>query len=98
MSAAMIGASRPKKANTMPAISTRIVPQKLNMITPIATLADGEHFKQAREIAGHQCHIGGFQRDIGALSHCDAHRGFSQRGRIVHAIADHGDFVSAFEQ
>lgn len=33
MSAAMMGASRPKKASTMPAMSTRIVPQKLNMMT-----------------------------------------------------------------
>jgi hypothetical protein len=33
MSAATMGASIPKKASTMPAVSTRIVPQKLNMIT-----------------------------------------------------------------
>ncbi len=64
----------------------------------IAALADREHFHETREITGHKRNVGGFQRDIAALSHRDTHRGFSQCGRIVHAIADHCHFAARTQQ
>ena len=45
----------------------------------------------AREIAAHQREVAGLDRNVGAGAHGDAEVGLGERGRVVDAVADHGD-------
>ena len=58
--------------------------------------APGAH--DAVEIALDQRDAGAFDRDIGAGAHGDADIGLRQRGRVVHAVARHGDLAALLLQ
>ena len=45
----------------------------------------------ARRSRSHQGEVTGFDGDVGAVAHRDAEIGLRQRGRVVDAVADHGD-------
>ena len=48
----------------------------------------------AREVAAHEREVGGLDGDVGAGADREAEVGLRERGRVVHAVADHGDDVA----